>query len=320
MVNSNESGSRQLVRPSIREVDERSVNRRLDNYLRRILKGVPKSHIYKIIRDGQVRVNGGRVKPDYRLQPEDKVRIPPIRTANKKPVASQDLSQIQMISTLYEDHSILVVNKPAGIAVHGGTGLTGGIIELLRADRYSNCFLELAHRLDKDTSGCLILCKSVDSLRSLHASFRGQKRSATFQKTYHIVVVGEWQGSLHEVNAPIKNSQGSLANRVIISPSGRHARTIFRPLRSANGYTLVEVRPMTGRMHQIRIHAASSGFPIAADGKYGTISINRELWHKGIKRQLLHATRIQFQHPDTGKLLQVKAPLPNEFDQIMSTS
>ncbi len=317
MVNSNEPGGLQNIRPSLLDVDERSVTRRLDNYLRKILKGVPKSHIYKIIRDGQVRVNGGRVKPDYRLRSNDRVRIPPIRTANRKSVAIQDLSRVKLIETLYEDQSILVVNKPPGIAVHGGTGLTESIIELLRAERYSNCFLELAHRLDKDTSGCLILCKTPNCLRYLHASLRRGEERAYFHKTYHIIVVGEWKAVTHEVNIPIKKTQGSLVNRVIVSSSGRPARTIFRPLTSANGYTLVEVRPMTGRMHQIRVHAASAGFPIAADHKYGTAPNNQDLARIGIKRQLLHATKIEIKHPETDSLLKIEAPLPDDFKRLM---
>ena len=318
MVNPDEIGGPQAGRPTILEVDERSVTRRLDNYLRRILKGVPKSHIYRIIRDGQVRVNGGRVKPDYRLRLMDKVRIPPIRTANRESVAVLDLSKVEMIQTLYEDQSILVVNKPSGTAVHGGTGLAGGIIELLRAERYANNFLELAHRLDKDTSGCLILGKTPDCLRSLHASLRRQEESGYFHKTYHIIVVGEWQADVHEVNAPIKKTRGNLVNRVIVSSSGSPARTIFQPLRCTNGYTLVEVKLMTGRMHQIRVHAASAGFPVAADRKYGNVSDNRKLARMGIKRQLLHATRIELQHPDTDALLRIEAPLPDDFEQLMA--
>ena len=319
MVNPDEIIGPQAGRPTLLEVDERSVTRRLDNYLRRILKGVPKSHIYRIIRDGQVRVNGGRVKPDYRLRPDDKVRIPPIRTANRESVAELDLSKVEMIQTLYEDQSILVVNKPPGIAVHGGTGLAGGIIELLRAKRYADSFLELAHRLDKDTSGCLILSKTPDCLRSLHASLRRQEESAYFHKTYHIIVVGEWQADVQEVNAPIKKARGNLVSRVIVSPSGSPARTIFQPLRRFNGFTLVEVKLMTGRMHQIRVHAASVGFPVAADRKYGNVSSNQQLARIGIKRQLLHATQIELQHPDTGALLKIEAPLPDDFEQLMST-
>jgi len=310
----------QSGRPTLLKVDERSVTRRLDNYLRRILKGVPKSHIYKIIRDGQVRVNGGRAKPDYRLRPNDKVRIPPIRTANREQVAVLDLSKVEMIQTLYEDQSILVVNKPPGIAVHGGTGLAGGIIELLRAERYADGFLELAHRLDKDTSGCLILSKTPDCLRYLHASLRRQEESAYFNKIYHIIVVGEWQADVQEVNAPIKRTRGKLANRVIVSPSGSPARTIFQPLRRANGFSLVEVKLMTGRMHQIRVHAASVGFPVAADRKYGDVSSNQQLARIGIKRQLVHATKIELQHPDTSALLTIEAPLPEDFDQLMSAN
>jgi len=317
MLNPDELAGPQADRPTVLEVDERSVTRRLDNYLRRILKGVPKSHIYRIIRDGQVRVNGGRVKPDYRLQPKDKVRIPPVRTASRESVAVLDLSKVEMIQTLYEDQSLLVVNKPPGIAVHGGTGLAGGIIDLLRAERYANSFLELAHRLDKDTSGCLILSKTPDCLRSLHASLRRQKESVYFQKTYHIIVVGKWEGGVHEVKVPIKKTRGNVVNRVIVSPSGSPAQTFFQPLRIINGYTLVEVKLMTGRMHQIRVHAASVGFPVAADRKYGNFSHNQKLARIGIKRQLLHATKIALQHPDTDALLEIEAPFPDDFVQLM---
>ncbi len=318
MVNPDEIGGPQAGHSTILEVDETSVTRRLDNYFRKILKGVPKSHIYKIIRDGQVRVNGRRVKPDYRLRLKDKVRIPPIRTADRESVAVLDLSKVELIQTLYEDQSLLVVNKPSGTAVHGGTGLAGGVIEMLRAERYANSFLELAHRLDKDTSGCLILGKTPDCLRSLHASLRRQEESGYFHKTYHIIVVGEWLTDVHEVNAPIKKTRGNLANRVIVSPSGRSARTIFQPLRYANGYTLVEVKLMTGRMHQIRVHAASAGFPVAADRKYGNVSDNRKLAQMGIKRQLLHASKIELQHPDTDAWLKIEAPLPEDFEQLMA--
>ena len=318
MVSPDEIGGPQVDRPTLLKVDERSVTRRLDNYLRRILKGVPKSHIYRIIRDGQVRVNGGRVKPDYRLSDKDEVRIPPIRTANLKSVGPLDLSKVERIQTLYEDQSILVVNKPPGIAVHGGTGLAGGIIELLRAERYANSFLELAHRLDKDTSGCLILSKTPDCLRSLHASLRRQEESTYFHKTYHIIVVGEWQDDIQEVNAPLKKTRGSLVNRVIVSSSGSPARTIFHPLRCTNGYTLVEVKLMTGRMHQIRVHAASVGFPVAADRKYGNISSNQQLARIGIKRQLLHATKIELRHPKSDALLKIEAPLPDDFEKPIS--
>ena len=317
MVSSDEIASPQAGRPTLLEVDERSATRRLDNYLRKILKGVPKSHIYRIIRDGQVRVNSGRVKPDYRLRYKDKVRIPPVRTASRDSVGVLDLSKVDLIQTLYEDQSLLVVNKPPGIAVHGGTGLAGGIIDLLRAERYADSFLELAHRLDKDTSGCLILCKTPDCLRSLHASLRRQKESSHVYKTYHIIVVGEWEGGVHEVKAPLKKTRGNVVNRVVLSSSGSPARTIFQPLRSINGYTLVEVKLMTGRMHQIRVHAASVGYPVAADRKYGNVSHNQNLAQLGIKRQLLHATRIVLQHPETDALLKVEAPFPDDFEQLM---
>ncbi|MDD5273687.1 MAG: 23S rRNA pseudouridine(955/2504/2580) synthase RluC [Methylovulum sp.] len=300
------------------EITEEQCDQRLDNFLITFLKGVPKSHIYRIVRKGEVRVNKGRVDVKYRLETGDLVRIPPVRVAEKAPglFVGYHLQTALEQGVLFEDEAFMVINKPAGYAVHGGSGVDSGIIEGLRSIRPNAPFLELVHRLDKDTSGCLLIAKKRSALKKLHTLFREDQ----VQKTYTALLAGQWLRKKLIVNAPLQKNQGQGGERVVfVSKSGKEAETLFRRLKLFGDCTLVEASPKTGRTHQIRVHAASSlGHPIVGDERYGQDDVNKAFRSRGYKRMFLHATTLQFQHPVSGAALTFSAPLPQQLDDLLN--
>jgi 23S rRNA pseudouridine955/2504/2580 synthase len=299
-------------------IHEERVGQRLDNFLMTHLKGVPKSHIYRIVRKGEVRVNKGRIDVSYRLKQGDSVRIPPIRVADSIPAnfIPNTLRDALEKGILFEDEGFLVLNKPAGFAVHGGTGIDSGIIEGLRVLRPENRFLELVHRLDRDTSGCLIIAKKRSILNLLHDMFRGDE---IIQKTYIALLTGQWIKKSLLVDAPLLKKSGKNGERMVsVHASGKEARTIFTRLQLYRDATLVEAALKTGRTHQIRVHAAHIGHPIVADERYGQDEVNKLFQRKGHKRQFLHAARLNFVHPVTGEALTLNAPLPKALATLLT--
>ncbi|CAG1769622.1 partial Ribosomal large subunit pseudouridine synthase C, partial [uncultured bacterium] len=289
---------------------------RLDNFLTTHLKGVPKSRIYRIVRKGEVRVNKGRVDVHYRLQAGDVIRIPPVRVAEREEqtFVPSNLRDALEHSILYEDDGFLILNKPAGFAVHGGSGISAGVIEGLRLIRPEARFLELVHRLDKDTSGCLVIAKKRSALRLFHELFRENQ----IHKTYIALLSGQWKRKKLIVNAPLlKNIEKSGERMVSISPLGKESETLFRRLQLFNEATLVEASPKTGRTHQIRVHAASLGHPIIGDERYGVDESNKHFRNKGYKRMFLHAQTLRFHHPVTGVAMIITAPLPPSLDHLL---
>jgi 23S rRNA pseudouridine955/2504/2580 synthase len=298
-------------------IAEEEAGQRIDNYLLRVCKGVPKSHIYRILRSGEVRVNKGRIDQLYRLQAGDVVRIPPIRTAEKAagnaPVPGAEFHIV------HEDSHLLVIDKPAGVAVHGGSGVSYGVIEQLRASRPQAKFLELVHRLDRETSGLLLLAKKRSALTNLHE----QMREGSTDKRYLTLVSGHWTNPRQHVKLPLhKYTTADGERRVVVQAGGQEAHTVFNLLRKWDSFALLEAELKTGRTHQIRVHLASSGFPIAGDEKYGDFALNKQLQKANetrgaLKRMFLHAYRITFQHPETGQPMTLTAPLPPECDRFL---
>ncbi len=299
------------------EITENNSEQRLDNFLISHLKGVPKSRIYRIVRKGEVRVNKGRVDVKYRLVIGDIVRIPPVRqseTANEKPSVNRGLTDILQRNILFNDDALMVINKPSGYAVHGGSGIDSGIIEGLRQLYPEQHFLELVHRLDRDTSGCLLIAKKRSALRSLHEQFR--KDSVT--KTYLALVSGQWARKKIVVNQPLQKNVSKGGERmVIISKAGKESETLFKRLKLYKDATLVEASPKTGRTHQIRVHAAFLSHPIVGDDRYGFDDINKSFKNRGYKRMFLHAETLQFEHPVSGETVKVSAPLPQQFTDFI---
>jgi 23S rRNA pseudouridine955/2504/2580 synthase len=298
-------------RATLLEVGEESAGQRIDNFLLKVAKGVPKSHVYRILRSGEVRVNKGRVGPEYRLQQGDGVRIPPIRTAT----ASQPAAPPRNFPVVHEDEAILVVDKPAGTAVHGGSGVSFGVIEQLRSARPEARFLELAHRLDRETSGLLVLAKKRSALTRLHEMFR----DGGINKHYLTLVHGKWCNALQHVRLPLEKyltAEGE--RRVSVSAEGKSAHSIVRLLARWQNFSLVEVELKTGRTHQIRVHLTHLGFPLAGDDKYGDFSLNRDLQRVGLKRMFLHSARLELPHPLTGLPLKLSSPLPNELSTFLT--
>lgn len=301
-------------------VDTESAGQRLDNFLVRILKGVPKSHLYRIVRSGEVRINGGRVDASYRIATGDEVRIPPVRVsaAAEPQHNSGSATRARRVDfpVLFEDEALLVINKPSGIAVHGGSGLDFGVIEALRHQRPEARFLELAHRLDRETSGVLLIGKKRSSLIVLHDMFR----HGGSDKRYLAMVSGRWIDAVKDVRLPLnKYLTESGERRVSVGgEGGKFAHTIFRKRLCGNQFSLVEAQLKTGRTHQIRVHLAHSGYPIIGDDKYGDFPLNKKMAGEGLKRMFLHAWRIRFPHPVSNQLLTIEAPLPPELDCFLA--
>lgn len=290
---------------------------RIDNFLSSQLKGVPKSRIYRILRKGEVRVNKSRVKPEYKLKAGDQVRIPPVRVAEAKeaPKPSQQLSDLIEASILYEDKKLLIINKPSGLAVHGGSGINLGLIETLRQIRPQEQFLELVHRLDRDTSGCIMVAKRRSMLRYLHE----QLREGRVQKFYHALVEGRWPNRRKEVNAPLKKNELRSGERIVrVDEDGKDSRTKFRVLERFIDCTLVEAKPITGRTHQIRVHAQYAGHGLVGDPKYGSDDFNRLMKERGFNRLFLHAAALEVRLPDSEKALFIEAPLDPRLHDAMA--
>ncbi|MGH8720841.1 MAG: RluA family pseudouridine synthase [Burkholderiales bacterium] len=295
------------ARATLLEVGEEGDAQRIDNFLLRRLKGVPKSHVYRVLRSGEVRVNSGRVRPDHRLRIGDKVRVPPVRIAAPTTRAAPRPLALPVV---YEDDALLVVDKPSGIAVHGGSGVSYGVIESLRAERPRAKLLELAHRLDRDTSGLLVIAKKRSALVELHRMLR----KGEAEKLYLALVKGGWEGGARELRERLhKYVTAGGERRVAVHGAGQAAVTLVRPIAASSTCSLLELRLMTGRTHQIRVHLAHAGHPVLGDDKYGDFELNRDLAQQGVKRLLLHARRLAFAHPLTGAPLRLEAPLPGDM-------
>src|SRR5689334_2380422 len=301
------------------EVDAEAAGQRVDNYLTKLLKGVPKSHIYRILRSGEVRVNSRRTKPEYKVQAGDRLRLPPVRTARPAATPAQSSSHFPaprlQANVIFEDDSLLVIDKPAGTAVHGGSGISRGVIEQLRLERPEARYLELVHRLDRETSGVLMLAKKRSALTELHR----QLREGRVRKLYIVLAKGRWRDDKRSVKLPLnKYVLASGERRVSVSSDGVDAHTVFRLRRNWSAYSLLEAELKTGRTHQIRVHLAHLGHPIAGDDKYGDFPLNKELARGGLKRMFLHAFKATIVHPATGAALELEAPLPADLEKFLS--
>jgi len=288
-------------------------DQRVDNYLLRQCKGVPRSHVYRILRTGEVRVNSRRVDSTHRLREGDRVRIPPIRLSENG-AAEKPRARPVELRAVFEDEALLVVNKPSGMAVHGGSGISFGVIESMRAARTGLRFLELVHRLDRDTSGLLMLAKKRSALTRLHAALR----EGRVQKRYLALVKGTFGAAERNIELPLRKYLTQAGERrVSVDREGREARTVFRREQAFRAFTLLSAELHTGRTHQIRVHLTHLGFPIAGDEKYGDFELNRELAKRGLKRMFLHAAELRFLHPSTGVEMSLRAPLPPELDAFI---
>ena len=307
-------------------VGEESAGQRLDNFLIRVLKGVPKTHVYRIIRSGEVRVNKGRASADSRVEEGDVVRLPPVRIADSVAAKADKPAPAREFPILFEDEHLLAIDKPAGVAVHGGSGVSFGVIEQLRQARPTAKLLELVHRLDRETSGILLVAKKRSALTKLQDQFRDRETG----KTYLALVTGAWPANKKVIDQPLhKYLQADGERRVKVvakdDPDGMRSITLVKvaerlPLPLAGEGrgegTLLEVTIKTGRTHQIRVHLASAGHPIAGDDKYGDFELNKALQKQGLKRMFLHAWRLQFDHPATGERIALQAPLPAELQRF----
>ena len=292
-------------------ISEEEQGQRIDNFLIRCCKGVPKSHLYRILRSGEVRVNSGRIDATYRLRLGDTLRIPPIRIAERPQNEVDEAAKERVdLPIIYEDEALLVINKPEGVAVHGGSGVSFGVIEALRRQRPQAKFLELAHRLDRETSGVLLVGKKRTALTALHDMFR--EHGAGADKRYLVLVKGRWMNTTQHVKLPLhKYLTESGERRVSVNPEGKASHTIFRLLARWPEMSLLEAQLKTGRTHQIRVHLAHLGFPILGDEKYGEFALNKDLKRDGLKRMALHAWRMAFLHPLTAAPLECIAPVPD---------
>lgn len=298
-------------------IEEDEQHQRIDNYLMRILKGVPKGKVYRILRKGEVRVNKKRVKPDYKLQANDEIRIPPVRLDEQTP-SKLSANQVDYLedAVIFEDDRLIVFNKPSGVAVHGGSGLNYGVIEGLRTLRPDAPFLELVHRLDRDTSGCLVIAKKRSALRHLHQQLRDNQ----MDKIYHALVSGLWPAKRHKVKAPLyKNTLQGGERMVQVSDEGKPSETLYRVLNVYKGATLMEAKPITGRTHQIRVHCLHAGHPIACDSKYGDAQFDKKIRALGCNRLFLHATQIRFIHPKTEQQISFTAPYDEKLSRLLET-
>ena len=298
-------------------ISDEEADQRIDNFLLRVCKGVPKSHIYRVLRSGEVRVNKGRIDQTYRLKQGDVVRIPPVRVAEKLDNAVPAAE----FNILLEDNHLLVIDKPAGVAVHGGSGVSYGVIEQLRASRPQAKFLELVHRLDRETSGILLLAKKRSALTNLHE----QIREGQIDKRYLTLVHGDWQNTRQHIKLPLfKYNTPDGERRVRVQADGLPSHTVFNLVRRFGEFALLEAELKTGRTHQIRVHLASSGFPIVGDDKYGDFALNRAMQKAdggriALKRMFLHAYRITFRHPEHGKPVTLEAPLAKECELFLKS-
>jgi len=304
-------------------IDESSEGQKIDNFLIKLLKAVPKSHIYKILRSGQVRVNKKRVNTAFRLSINDNVRVPPVEfkvKERKRITPNKQLEGIISNNIIYEDDLILAINKPAGYAVHGGSGISFGIIELVRSVRPNDRFLELIHRIDKETSGVLMIAKKRSALVSIHK----QMRQKSMHKKYQVIVIGLWKDKQKIVNLDLlktKTIDGQNKVKVLSSKKNntlsKQSKSVFFLNKNFGDYSLLDVKLVTGRTHQIRVHLAHLGFPVVGDQKYGNFNLNKTLSKTGFKRMCLHANEYSFIHPFTEKKIFLEAPFPSELNEFI---
>jgi 23S rRNA pseudouridine955/2504/2580 synthase len=310
--------------PSVKTltVDEDSAGQRLDNFLMRHLKGVPKTHVYRIIRSGEVRVNKGRASAEQRVEAGDLVRLPPVRISAQVQAKADAPAPAREFPVLMEDEAMIAIDKPAGVAVHGGSGVSFGVIEQLRRARPASTNLELVHRLDRETSGVLLVAKKRSALKNLQDQFRDRETG----KTYLALVLGLWPSNKKVIDSPlfkytVETGVGEGERRVKVvdkdDPNGMRSITLVRVARTVGPYTLLEVTIKTGRTHQIRVHLASQGHPIAGDDKYGDFEHNKLLHKMGLKRMFLHAWQLKFQHPQSHRPVSLQAPLPPELKNFV---
>ena len=296
-------------------ISPNNAGQRLDNFLFTALKGVPKSRIYRIIRKGEVRVNKGRIKPEYKLAEGDQVRIPPVRVAQRDTpiIPSQSFQDSLEASILYEDDLLLVINKPSGLAVHGGSGISLGLIEALRATRSDKSYLELVHRIDRDTSGCLVVAKKRSALRFLQDEMRARR----ILKVYYALASGRWPRGRRRIDAPLLASEQKSGEKIVrVDSEGKSSVTVFSVVQRFDNATLMEATLETGRTHQIRVHAQYVGCSLAGDVKYGSDDYNDDARRLGLGRMFLHALRIQFFSP-CGKKILIEAPIPPELSRYL---
>ncbi|KUI98703.1 23S rRNA pseudouridine(955/2504/2580) synthase RluC [Vibrio sp. MEBiC08052] len=298
-------------------IDEDMAGQRIDNFLRNKLKDIPKSVVYRILRKGEVRVNKKRIKPEYKLQPGDVIRIPPVTLpqsdTTQEPLSTK-LGKVAELEEciLFEDDALLVLNKPSGTAVHGGSGLKFGAIEALRALRPQARFLELVHRIDRDTSGILLVAKKRSALRHLQAQFRDK----SVQKHYNALVMGSWDVKCRKINAPLlKNEVNSI---VRVNPQGKASETRFKIIEVFSQATLIQASPVTGRTHQIRVHTQYAGHPIAWDDRYGDPRFDAYTGKLGLDRLFLHAAQIRFIHPTSGEMMEIVAPMEKKLEHVLA--
>jgi 23S rRNA pseudouridine955/2504/2580 synthase len=297
------------------EIGEEFTGQRVDNYLLRLLKGVPKSRIYRIIRKGEVRVNGKRVKPDKRLQFGDRLRIPPVRVSERPDSRNRNLENSIDKTILYENSFMLIVNKPEGVAVHGGSGISAGIIESLRHARPEDRQLELVHRLDRGTSGCLMIARRRSHLKLLQAELQ---RKTSLKKYYQVITHGNWPSRKQHINAPIARNVLRSGERVSrVQMDGKECLTEFRLLARNGQYSVVQAKPVTGRTHQIRVHCRHAGFPVAGDDKYGDEEADGKLKKRGLRRMMLHASRLEIPALGDCPAIRVEAPVDRKMQQLM---
>jgi len=315
-------------------VDEDSAGQRLDNFLLRLLKGVPKTHVYRVIRSGEVRVNGGRAAADTRLAAGDEVRVPPVRLPARTAAAEVAARAVpaREFPVIHEDEHLLALDKPAGVAVHGGSGVSSGVIEQLRRARPEQRFLELVHRLDRETSGVLLVARKRSALTALQDQFRARGADKAVGKTYAALVAGDWPERLKVIDVPLHKFLTAEGERRVRTTSpadeaGRRSITLVQVVQRLAGFTLLDVTIKTGRTHQIRVHLADAGHPIAGDDKYGDFELNRRLAREGVaapgrvpvrlERMFLHARRLRVTHPASGQPLELQAPLPAELARVV---
>ena len=305
-------------RPAVQfvEIPAEAAGQRLDNFLVARLKGVPKSHVYRLLRKGEVRVNKGRAKPDYRLEAGDVVRLPPVRRPEPGATPPRGRAAGLRLESciLHEDDRLIVLDKPSGLAVHGGSGLSHGVIEALRAARPDAPYLELVHRLDRDTSGCLLVAKRRSALRALHELLR----EGRMEKRYLALVLGRWELGQVKLEDRLRKTLRGGERVVEVDASGKAAESIFRPVEIGNTASLLEVRIMTGRTHQIRVQAAEAGHPLAGDERYGEREFNRRMKALGLDRLFLHAASIGWEDPASGEWRMYSAPLPEDLREVLS--
>jgi 23S rRNA pseudouridine955/2504/2580 synthase len=292
------------------DVTEDDAGQRIDNYLLARLKGVPKSHIYRIVRSGEVRINSKRVEASQKVAPGDRIRVPPVRVAER---GDAEPAPHYKLPILFEDDYLVAIDKPAGLAVHGGSGIAHGVIESLRSMRPDARFLELVHRLDRDTSGVLLVAKKRSALTGLHEKLRERD----MDKRYLVGVAGRFRNEKQRVKLALaKRDAPDGGKRVSVSASGQEAETIFRLRERREDMSLLEAELLTGRTHQIRVHLAHIGHPVLADDRYGDFELNRALRKRGLKRMFLHAARLEFTHPVTEEKLVIESPLPADLKRF----